>query len=121
MDTTDEIPLEDHRYFEARLDHLESRHPAALLSHLEHGTLTQHLRDGTIRAMQTKADLVFNRKLSEEQADEIVMDQVVADPHERSELHDKMDRLKLRLLLDPYKEALPNLPRTYQSENETIE
>lgn len=121
MDTTDEIPLEDHRFFVTRLDHLESRHPAALLSHLEQGTLTEHLRAVTGRAMQTKADLVFNQKLSEEQADEIVMNQVVADPQEQSEVHDKMDRLKLRLLLDPYKKSLPDLPRTYQSENETIE
>jgi hypothetical protein len=50
MDTSDEIPLEDHRYFRARLDHLESRHPAALLSHLEQGTLTEHLREVTGRA-----------------------------------------------------------------------
>jgi hypothetical protein len=121
MDTTDEIPLEDHRYFLARLDHLESRHPAALLSHLELGTLTEHLRGVTGRAMQANAKLVFNQNLREDQADEIVRNQLVADPQERSELNHPMDRLKLRLLLDPYKEALHNLPRTYLSESETIE
>ena len=44
MDTNDEIPLEDHRYFRARLDHLETQNPAALLNHLEDETLTHHLR-----------------------------------------------------------------------------
>ena len=41
------------------MDHLESRHPAALLSHLEQGTLTEHLREVTGRAMQAKGELVF--------------------------------------------------------------
>jgi hypothetical protein len=121
MDTSDEIPLEDHRYFRARLDHLESRYPVLLLSHLERGTLTEHLRDVTGRAMQAKAALVFNQNLPEDQADELVMNQLVADPEEQSELNDSAARLKLRLLLDPYKEAMPDLPRTYQSESETIE
>jgi hypothetical protein len=94
MDTSDEIPLEDHRYFGARLDHLESRHPAALLSHLERGTLTEHLRDVTGRAMQAKAELVFNQKLPEDQADELVMKQVVADPQEMSRLRDPASRMK---------------------------
>jgi hypothetical protein len=121
MDTTDEIPLEDHRYFSARLDHMESQNPAALLSHLETGTLTEHLRDVTGRAMQVKANLVINQNLTEDEANEIVMNQVVADPQEQSELNDSAARLKLRLLLDPYKEAMLDLPRTYQSESETIE
>jgi hypothetical protein len=121
MDTSDEIPLEDHRYFGARLDHLESRHPAALLSHLEQGTLTEHLRQVTGRAMQAKADLVFNQNLPEDQADELVMNQVVADPQESSRLEVPTSRLKLRLLLDQYKATLPHLPRTYQSESEIIE
>jgi hypothetical protein len=121
MDTTDEIPLEDHRYFGARLDHLESQNPAMLLNHLEQGTLTQHLRDMTMRAMQVKANLVFNQNIPEYQADEMVMNQVVADPEEQSQLNDPTDRLRLRLLLDPYKEAMPDLPKTYQSESETIE
>jgi len=101
MDTSDEIPLEDHRYFRARLDHLESRHPAALLSHLEQGTLTEHLRDVTGRAMHAKAELVFNQNLPEDQADELVMSQVVAEELESSRLEDPASRLKLRLLLDP--------------------
>lgn len=121
MDTTDEIPLEDHRYFSARLDHLESQNPAALLNHLERGTLTHHLRNVTMQAMQAKAHLVFEQNLPEDQANEIVMNQVVADPQEQSELNDSAARLKLRLLLDPYKEAMPDLPRTYQSESETTE
>ena len=121
MDTTDEIPLEDHRYYLARLDHLESRHPAALLNHLERGTLTQHLRDVTMRAMQAKAHLMFDQNMPEDQADEMVMNQVIADPQEHGQLNDPMDRLKLRLLLGPYKEALPDLPRTYLSQSETIE
>ncbi len=121
MDTSDEIPLEDHRYFRARLDHLESRHPAALLSHLEQGTLTEHLREVTGRAMQAKGELVFNQNLPEDQADELVMNQVVADPQELSRLEDPASRMKLRLLLDPYKAAMPYLRRTYQSESEIIE
>ena len=121
MDTSDEIPLEDHRYFQARLEHLESQHPAALLSHLENGTLTEHLRDVTGRGMQAKANLVFNKKLPENQADEMVMNQVVADPQERSRLNDSASRMRLRSLLDQYKAALPTLPRTYQSESETTE
>jgi hypothetical protein len=121
MDTTDEIPLEDHRYFRARLDHLESHHSAALLSHLERGTLTEHLRDVTARAMQAKANLVFNQKLPEDQANEMVMRQLIADPEEFSRIDDPMDRLKLRLLLEPYKEALSSLRRTYLSESETTE
>ena len=121
MDTTDEIPLEDHRYFRARLDHLESRHPVALLSLLEQGTLTEHLRDVTGRAMQAKANLVINHNLPEDQADEMVMNQVVADPKEQSQLYIPASRVKLRRLLDQYKTKLHDLPRTYQSERETIE
>lgn len=121
MDTTDEIPLEDHRYFSARLDHLENQNPVALLDHLEQGTLTQHLREVTMRAMQTKANLVINQNLPEDQVDEMVMYQVVADPQERSRLEDSTDQLKFRLLLHQYKAAMPNLPRTYQSEGEITE
>ena len=122
MDTTDEIPLEDHRYFRARLDHLESRHPAILLHHLENGTLTEHLRDVTGRAMQAKGNLVINQNLPEDQADEMVMQQVVADPQEPLNLlTDPASRSRLRSLLSPYKTAMPHLPRTYLSQNETTE
>lgn len=121
MDTSDEIALEDHRYFRARLDHLQSHHCAALLSHLERGTLTQHLREVTARAMRAKANLVFNRTLPEDRADEVVMSQLIADPAERSRIDHPTDRLKLQLLLEPYKEALCSLSRTYLSECETTE
>jgi hypothetical protein len=77
IDTKDEIPLEDHRFFIARLDHLEQRNPAALLHHLVNGTLTMHLRELSARAMQAKADLVINRKLPVDLADELVMNQRV--------------------------------------------
>jgi len=70
MDTSDEIPLEDHRYFSARLDHLEQQNPASLLNHLANGTLTQHLREVAMRGMQAKAELVFNQKMPTDQADE---------------------------------------------------
>jgi hypothetical protein len=121
MDTSDEIPLEEHRYFCARLDHLEAQNPAALLNHLEMGTLTQHLREVTGRAMQAKANLVFNENMPADQADEMVMNQVVADPKERSSLDSSASRMKLRTLLDQYKAGLPDLPRTYQSQSETTE
>ena len=121
MDTHDEIPLEEHRYFRARLDHLETRNPALLRNHLEMGTLTQHLRDLTMRAMRAKAELVFNQNIPEDQADELVMNQIVANPQEMSPLQDATSRRKLRLLLDPYKAAMPYLRRTYQSESETTE
>ncbi|HAU37794.1 MAG TPA: hypothetical protein DCX07_08770 [Phycisphaerales bacterium] len=121
MDTTDEIAVEDHRYFQARLAHLERQHPAALLAHLEQGTLTQHLREIAERGMQAKAKLVFERNMTPGQADELVMNQVVADPAERSRLRDPEGRMKLRRLLDRYKAEMPNLPRTYQSQNETTE
>jgi len=121
MDTSDEIPLEDHRYFSARLDHLENQNPATLLTLLESGTLTEHLRIVTGWAMQVKAKLVFNQNLPEDQADEMVMSQVVADPAEQSRLTNRTSRMKLRTLLDQYKAALPHLPRTYQSQNEITE
>lgn len=121
METRDEIPLEDHRYFRARLDHLESLHPAALLTHLESGTLTEHLREVTGRAMQAKANLMFNQAMPEDQADELVMNQIVADPHEQSRLDDPPSQTKLRRLLNLYKAAMPRLPRTYQSESEATE
>jgi len=121
MDKSDEIPLEDHRYFCARLDHLETQHPAALLNHLEMGTLTQHLREVTGRAMHAKANLVFNENIPEDQADEMVMAQIVADPEEQSRLENPASRMKLRTLLHRYKATIPNLSRTYQSESETTE
>jgi hypothetical protein len=120
-DTNDEIPLEDHRYFRARLDHLETQNPAALLNHLEKGTLTEHLREVAGRGMQTKANLVINHKVPEDQADELVMSQVVADPEEQSRLDNPISRMKLRTLLYRYEATLPDLPRTYQSGSETTE
>ena len=120
-DTSDEIPLEDHRYFRARLDHLETQNPVSLLNHLERGTLTQHLRELTLRALQAKAELVIHQNVPEDQADELIMSQVVADRQERSPLEDPKSRMKLRALLDPYKAAMPYLRRTYQSEIETTE
>lgn len=120
MDTADEIPLEDHRYFRARLDHLESRHPAALLSLLEKEALTEHLREVTGRAIQAKANLVINHGVPDDQADELVMNQIVTDPEEQSRLDDSV-RSMLRLLLDRYTAAMPDLPRTYQSQSETTE
>jgi hypothetical protein len=119
METSDEIPLEEHRYFRARLEHLERQHPAALLNHLEQGTLTEHLRNVTGRGMQAKAKLVVNHKMPEDQADEMVMSQVVADPAEKSYLDNPASRIKLRTLLERYKATLPDLPRTYQSQSET--
>lgn len=121
MDTSDEIPLEDHRYFSARLDHLEQLNPMELLRHLEDGTLTQHLREVTGRAMQAKANLVFNHQMPADQADELVMNQIVADPREQSRLDQPASGTKLQTLLNQYKAALPHLPRTYQSESETTE
>ena len=121
MDTKDEIPLEDHRFFLARLNHLEQQNPAALLHHLENGTLTMHLREVIARAMQAKADLVINQKLPVDQADEIVMNQIVADPEELSQLYIPTSRTKLRTLLERYRKTLSYLPRTYLSENEITE
>lgn len=120
MDTRDEIPLEDHRYFMGRLEHLEHRHPAGLLILMEQRKLTEHLRNVTRRAMQALGELV-NQNHSFEQADEIVMKQIVADPMERSRLHDPSSRRKLRYLLNRYKDAMPNFPRTYLSQSETTE
>jgi hypothetical protein len=122
MDTHDEIPLEDHRYFRARLDHLESRQPAAVLSHLENGTLTEHLREVVMRAMRAKGDLVIERRVPEDQADELVMQQIVADAQQPlSLLSDPASRNKLRSLLMAYRTALPHLRRSYLSQNETTE
>lgn len=121
MDTSDEIPVEDHRCFGARLQHLETQNPAALLNHLEKGTLTEHLREVTGRAMQGKANLVCNHNLPEDQADELIMNQFVADPEEQSRLDNPASRKKLRTLLSQYKAALPDLPRTYQSQSEITE
>jgi hypothetical protein len=121
MDTNDEIALEDHRFFSARLNHMEQQHPAALLHHLENGTLTMHLREVIARAMQVKANLVFHQKLPADQADELVMNQIVADPQELSQLFIPASRMKLRALLERYRKSLPDLPRTYQSQNEITE
>ena len=121
MDTSDEIPLEEHRFFWARLEHLEMRHPAALLELMEQRRLTRHLREVTRRAMQSLGHLVIDRNLSLDQAEELVMNQIVADPLERSKLHDPSCRKKLRLLLNRYKDAIPNFPRTYLSQSETTE
>jgi len=120
MDTRDEIPLEDHRYFLARLEHLEHRHPAGLLSLIENRKLTDHLRNVTRRAMQTLGELV-SQNHSFEQADDLVMRQIVADPMERSRLNDPAQRRKLRFLLNRYKDAMPNFTRTYLSQSETTE
>src|SRR4051794_35750088 len=118
MNTTDEIPLEDHYYFQARLDHLENRHPAMLLGYLEMGTLTEHLRGVTVRAMKARGNLVINRNMAENQADEMVMLQVVADPLEPlSLLRDQLSIIKLRSLLAAYRVAMRHLPRTYLSQN----
>ena len=121
MDTRDEIAVEDYRYFQARLDHLERQHPAALLNHLERGTLTEHLREVATRGMQAKGKLMFERNVPEDQAEELVMNQGVADPAERSRLRGKVKRAKLRMLLDLYRAGIPELLRTYQSQSETIE
>jgi len=121
MDTSDEISLEDHRYFAAKLDHLEQQNPATLLQHLENGTLTLHLRELTARAMGAKARLIINHKLPEDQADELILNQMVADPHEQSQLYIPSSRMKLRTLLEQYRMALPDLPKTYLSENEITE
>ena len=72
-----------------------------------------------MRAMQAKADLVFNQNLPVDQADEMVMNQVVADPQEQSQLYIPASRIKLRKLLERYQRTLPDLPRTYQSQSET--
>ena len=121
MDTSDEIPLEDHRYFRARLDHLECQHPMALLTHLQQGTLTKHLRDVTGRGMQAKANLVVNQNVPVDQAEELVMNQIVADPQEQSRLDDPASRTILQWLLNRFRAAMPGLPRTYQSEKEITE
>jgi hypothetical protein len=119
MDTSDEIPLEDHRYFRARLDHLECQHPMALLTHLQQGTLTKHLRDVTGRGMQAKANLVINQNMPVDQAEELVMKQLIADSQEQSRVDDPASRTILRWLLGRYRAAMPGFPRTYQSESET--
>lgn len=121
MDTSDEIPVEDHPYFRARLEHLERQHPEALLYYLEQGTLTEHLREMTVWAMQAKATLVFDRKMPQGQVDELVMNQVIADPAERSYLPDPVSQAKLRMLLYCYKAKMHDLPRTYQSQSEITE
>jgi hypothetical protein len=121
MDTRDEIPLEDHRYFLARLTHLEHRHPAGLLSLMEQQKLTEHLRSVTRIAILALTELVINGKMSIEQAEDLVMNQIVADPMERSRLNDPASRRKLRHLLNRYKDAIPKFTRTYLSQSENTE
>lgn len=121
MDMRDEVPLEDHRFFWARLEHLERRHPVALLTYMEKRKLTQHLRETTTRAMQALSELVINRHMPLDRAEELVMHQIVADPMERSRLPDSCSRKKMRYLLTRYKAAIPNFTRTYLSQNETTE
>jgi hypothetical protein len=121
MDTNDEIPLEEHRYFWARLYHLEHRHPTALLLLMDQRKLTEHLRAVTRRAMRQFGELVVARDLPPDLADELVMNQIVADPTERSQLHDSFSRRKLRHLLNRYKDAIPKFTRTYLSQSETTE
>lgn len=121
MDTIDEIPLEEHRYFWARLEHLEHRNPAALLNLMEQRKLTEHLRSVTKRALRQFGELLLTKNLIPGEADELVMNQIIADPMERSQLHDSFSRRKLRHLLNRYKDAIPKFPRTYLSESETTE
>ena len=121
MNTMDEISLEEHRYFHARLSHLESRDPAALLNHLNNGTLTAHLRRVTSQAIRMLGDLVMNKNLPQDQADELVMNQIVADPKETSRLANPQKRATLARMLVRYQSELPLLPRTYLSQSETIE
>jgi len=122
MDTSDEIPLEDHRYFQARLSHLEQRQPVMLLVLLERRELTGHLRSVVMRAMNTLGDFVINQGLPLNQADELVMKQIVADPHEKPAfLKDRINREKLRTLLRDYRATLPSLPRTYLSQQQITE
>ncbi len=52
--------------------------------------------------MQAKAELVFYQNLPEDQADELVMNEVVAEELESRRLEDPASRMKLRQLLDPY-------------------
>ena len=52
MDSFDEIPLEDHHFFAARLAYLETHQPKTLLDLLENDSLTSHLRERTSRAMK---------------------------------------------------------------------
>jgi len=117
MDGNEGVPLEEHRYFWARLEHLEHRHPAGLLSLMEQRKLTDHLREVTRRALGALAELV-RQGMSFEQADEIVMSQILADPRDRSRLNDSFKRRKLRHLLNRYKDAVPNFTRTYVKESE---
>ncbi|HVV71919.1 MAG TPA: hypothetical protein VHI52_10530 [Verrucomicrobiae bacterium] len=121
METTDEIALEDHRFFQARISHLERRHPVALLTFLEEKKLTAHLREVTVRAMRALGELTTHGAMRIDQAEELVMWQIVADPMEKSKLPGPMSRRKMRALLTRYQEQLPTLPRTYLSQNETTE
>lgn len=119
MDTFDEIPLEDHRFFRARLAHLESHQPKMLLDHLEKGTLTSHLRNRTSQAIKALGELVLNKQIPPDQAEELVMNQIVADPQEPVErLSDLASRRTLHLLLREYRKVMSMLPRTYQSQIE---
>lgn len=122
MDSFDEIPLEEHRFFAARLAYLETHQPEMFLNLLENGSLTSHLRETTSRAMNALGELVLNKQLPADQAEELVMSQIVTDPQQTIEpLCDPRSRRKLQTLLRKYRKAMPNLPRTYQSQVETTE
>ncbi len=112
MDTTDEIPLEDHRYFRGRLDHLESRHPAILLHHLEDGTLTEHLRDVTGRAMHALGNLVIDHQAAHCAGLETVEKQpgggiIMHDDVRRFEHGDKGIAHRIRVVDKPHNDGFP--------------
>ena len=122
MDSFDEIPLEDHHFFAARLAYLETHQPKTLLDHLENDSLTCHLREQTNRAMNALGELALRKQIPLDQAEELVMSQIVADAQAPVEpMNDPQARRKLQSLLQKYREAMPNLPRTYQSQLETTE
>ena len=122
MDTFDEIPLEDHRFFATRLAYLETHQPKTLLDLLENGSLTAHLRETTSRAMKALGESMLNNQIPADQAEEIVMSQIVTEPREAAErLSNPQSRRKLHRLIREYRKGIQNLPRTYQSHLETIE
>ena len=121
MDTNDEIAVEDHRFFRERLNHLQYRHPAMLLALLEERQLTLHLREVTAWAMRTLGELTMNQGLATNQAEELVLRLIVADPSEQSKVRDPVNRQRLRRLIRRYQESLPRLTRTYLSQNEITE
>jgi hypothetical protein len=96
--------LKAHPYYRARLDHLESQNPRALLTHLENGTLSNHLLETADRAVQTEGNLVAKEKMEPESARELVMNQVVADPEEESNLN-SLDQSRMTNLLQKWKRS----------------